>query len=123
MVKQRGFTLIEVMVALSIFALGALAALAVATQHIASTQILEERYYAQWVASNQLAQVSVDTAHGEWPPRNNRRGEVELANQQWFWRSSVLETVTPDLREVTIEVRAIEDGPVLAEISTFVGRR
>ena len=123
MVKRNGFTLVEVMVALSIFALGALAALTVATQHLNSTQILENRYYAQFVAGNQLAAIVAETAEGRWPPRNNQRGEVNLAGLPWYWETQVVETVTEDLREVTIRVRREEQGQVLAELSTFVGRR
>src|SRR5690554_270815 len=124
MVKERGFTIVEVMFALAIFGLAALAALAVATQQIDSTRYLQDRYFGQLVASNKLAEVAAPAAIGQlWPPRNNETGEVELAGQSWFWQQQVLETVTDDLREVTIQVKRSENGPVVAELSTFLGRR
>lgn len=124
MVTNRGFTLVEVMFALAIFGLAALAALAVATQQIDSTRYLQERYFGQLVASNRLAAVAAPAAANKaWPPVNNESGEVELAGQMWFWQQQVLATVTDDLREVTIRVKRDENGPVVAELSTFVGRR
>ncbi|RUO42988.1 type II secretion system protein GspI [Aliidiomarina taiwanensis] len=122
--KARGFTLVEVMFALAVFGLAALAALMVATQQIHSTQYLQERYFAQLVASNQLAEAAAPSQLSKkWPPQNNDSGSVELAGQTWYWQQRVLETVTDDLREVTISVRTEENGPVVAELSTFVGRR
>ncbi|MCO4321579.1 type II secretion system minor pseudopilin GspI [Aliidiomarina quisquiliarum] len=124
MVTSRGFTLVEVMFALAIFGLAALAALAVATQQIDSTRYLQERYLGQLVASNRLADLVAPAAASKtWPPRNNDSGEIELAGQTWFWQQQVLETVTDDLREVTVRVKRSENGPVVAELSTFVGRR
>lgn len=121
--RAKGFTLIEVMAALMIFALGALAALVVATEQIASTSYLEERYFAQIVASNRLAEVQVGAPDADWPPRHEETGEAEMVGRQWYWDQQVLETVTADLREVTVRVRLREDGPILAEVSGFVGRR
>ncbi|MCC5855665.1 MAG: type II secretion system minor pseudopilin GspI [Idiomarina sp.] len=121
--RTKGFTLIEVMAALMIFALGALAALVVATEQIASTSYLEERYFAQIVASNRLAEVQAGAPDADWPPRHEETGEAEMVGRQWYWDQQVLETVTADLREVTVRVRLREDGPILAEVSGFVGRR
>ena len=59
----------------------------------------------------------------DWPPKNEKTGSVEMAGKQWFWEQRVLETVTDDLREVTVMVREREDGPVVAELSSYVGRR
>lgn len=121
--EQQGFTLIETMFALSIFAIAALAAVFVATEQLRSTAVLEERYLGQLVASNRLAEVYANTVAGVWPPQNELEGTVELANREWHWQQQVVETVTDDLREVTIRVRRTENGPVLLELSSFMGRR
>lgn len=120
---NRGFTLVETMFALVIFALAALAALNVATEQLRSTGILETRYFAQQVASNRLAQLHANSDQTAWPPENEKSGSAEMAGSQWFWEQRVLETVTDDLREVTVMVREREDGPVVVELSSYVGRR
>jgi len=119
----RGFTLVETMFALTIFALAALAAVFVATEQLRSTSALEERYLGQLVASNRLAEIHANTIAGAWPPQAEANGEVELGSREWYWQQRTVETVTDDLREVTIAVSRRENGPVIVELSTFVGRR
>lgn len=119
----RGFTLVETMFALTIFALAALAAVFVATEQLRSASALEERYLGQLVASNRLAEIHANTIAGAWPPQAEATGEVELGSREWYWQQRTVETVTDDLREVTIAVSRRENGPVIVELSTFVGRR
>lgn len=122
--RGQGFTLVETMFALVIFAIGALAALNMATEQLRSTSILETRYFAQQVASNRMAEVHLEARNQTvWPPVNEFSGEMEMAGMQWFWEQRVLETVTSDLREVTIRVRDTADGQVVVELSSYVGRR
>ncbi len=52
---KRGFTLLEVMIALAIFALAATAVLQIASGALSNQQILEEKTVAGWVAENQTA--------------------------------------------------------------------
>lgn len=52
---KRGFTLLEVMLALAIFALAAMAVLQIASGALSNQQILEEKTVAGWVAENQTA--------------------------------------------------------------------
>lgn len=120
---QQGFTLVETMLALMIFAIAALAALNVATEQLRSSHILETRYLAQQVASNRLAELHVEVRNGAWPPQNEQTGSAELAGVTWFWQQAVVETVTPDLQEVTVQIRDEESGPIIVELSAFVGRR
>ncbi len=57
--KQAGFTLLEVMVALSICAMAGIAAMQVSGQHINHLSIVEQQAYASWVAENQLAEITL----------------------------------------------------------------
>lgn len=117
---NAGFTLIEVMLALSIFTLAALAALQVATEHLRSISLIEERTFAIMVASNRMAEVHISD---NWPPQDGATGQMQMAERNWFWRQQVVDTVTDGLREVTIVVSTEEGGSETARISGFVGQR
>lgn len=117
---NRGFTLIEVMLALSIFSLAALAALQVANEHLRALNHVETHMFAHMVASNRLAQLH---SSGEWPPQNEQKGQVRLAGREWYWQQQVVETVTDGLREVTVVVRESEGGDDVASLSGYLGQR
>lgn len=104
--KLLGFTLIEVMLAMAVFAIAGVALLGAADNNFRHINHLEEKMFANWVASNQLVEVSLDES---WPPKNNKKGEVEMAGRTWFWQQKVIKTANNEMRAVVIEVRANED--------------
>ena len=116
---RNGFTLIEVMLALSIFTLAALAALQVASAHLRSISVIEERTFATMVASNRMAQLH---SSEQWPPQNGATGQMMMAERPWHWRQEVVATVTEGLREVTVIVSTEEDGTEAARLVGFVGQ-
>ena len=80
--SQLGFTLIEVLVALTIFAV-ALAALVRAASISTDGAIdIRERLMATWVAQNHLAEL---VALGAFPEVGSRTGEATQANVQFRW--------------------------------------
>ncbi len=116
----RGFTLIEVMLALAVFSIAGLALLSSASNNARNMGYLESKMFANWVASNQLVTASLEQ---KWPPKNNLKGEVELAGRAWFWQQKVLKTTDKDMRAVVIEVRALEgDELALSSLTTYVSR-
>ncbi|WP_246013873.1 type II secretion system minor pseudopilin GspI [Pseudidiomarina gelatinasegens] len=103
--RARGFTLVEVMFALGIFALAALAAVASTSQHLHNLNYMQDKSLAQYAASNALARISLN-----YPPKNNAKGTEIVGDKEWHWRSEVLETQTNDVFYVT--VRVYEQAPV-----------
>ncbi|MBA6304260.1 type II secretion system minor pseudopilin GspI [Colwellia sp. MB02u-14] len=101
-----GFTLIEVMLAMAIFSIAGIALLSAADNNFKNLSHLESKVLANWVASNQLVAV---TLAEEWPPKNNKKGKVEMAGQEWFWQQKVIKTENKNMRSVVIEVRNKED--------------
>lgn len=101
MKRFRGMTLIEVMVALAIFAITGVAILKATGDHIGSVGQIEEITFATWVANNQLSRSHLDN---QWPPKNNQRGSVEMAGRTWFWQQIVTQTNDKDLRSIEIKV-------------------
>ena len=119
-VKNKGFTLIEVMLAMAVFAIAGVALLGVAQSNFVNLSQLEQKTIAGWVASNQLTAASLETS---WPPKNNRKGQVEMAGGQWHWVQKVLSTQDSRLKSVTIEVRqsADQEQPLFS-LTTFLAK-
>ncbi|RUO64905.1 type II secretion system minor pseudopilin GspI [Idiomarina ramblicola] len=113
----RGFTLIEVMVALSVFSLAALAALQAASGHLTGLSALQDKTFAQYVASNRLAELSIEN---RWPLENGRNGEQKQAGVTWYWQQEVTETVTPNVVAVTVKVKKSEDGREHFRLTRYV---
>ena len=118
--KQRGFTLIEVMLAMAVFAIAGVALLGVADNNYRHISHLEEKMFANWVASNQLVEVSLDKT---WPPKNNRKGKVEMAGRTWYWQQKVIKTANKELRAVKMQVRLNEDDELVnASLMTYLAQ-
>jgi general secretion pathway protein I len=118
--SKSGFTLIEVMLAMAVFAVAGVALLGVADNNYRHISHLEEQMFANWVASNQLVEVSLDKT---WPPKNNRKGKVEMAGRSWHWQQKVVKTANKEMRAVTMEVRLDEDEElVTTSLTTYLAQ-
>lgn len=98
---QHGLTLLEVMVALAIFAITGSAILKAVGESLNSVGQLEAITVANWVANNQLTQLQLSRP---WPIRNNAKGSSEMANRTWYWQQTVENTSDDELKQVTISV-------------------
>ena len=118
--KNKGFTLIEVMLAMAIFSIAGIALLSAADNNFKNLTHLEQKVLANWVASNQLVAATLDKT---WPPKNNKKGTVEMAGQEWFWLRKVIKTENKDMRSVVIEIRSKEDQErAITSMVTFVSK-
>jgi general secretion pathway protein I len=118
--KQAGFTLIEVMLAMAVFSIAGLALLGVADNNYRHISHLEEQMFANWVASNQLVEVSLDKT---WPPKNNKKGNVEMAGRTWYWQQKVIKTANKELRALNMQVRLNEDDELVsASLLTYLAQ-
>lgn len=112
-----GFTLIEVMVALAVLAIGMSAALHSTSQAGYAGSFLKQKTIAHWVASNVAADLSIN---GEWLDPGVTTGTETMARQTWHWEAKVQATDVPELRLVTIRVSL--DGKEKASLITFLGK-
>jgi len=118
--KQRGMTLIEVMVALFIFAFAGVSVMKAVTEHLRGVSVLQELTFATYVANNRMTDVQLDQ---RWPPQNNLKGSEEMAGATWYWQQKVLETQEKDLLSVEILVSTDEAGEyVVTSINSFVAK-
>ena len=99
--NSRGFTLLEVIVALAVVAI-AMGALMSSGGNVAqSASMLEEKLFAHWVASNQMVSLRLNP---EWPSVGSQTGKTRLAGRQWQWRQKVVTTPEKRIRRVMLEV-------------------
>ena len=105
--RNPGFTLLEVMVALAIVALGMMAVHAQLNRYAVGATIIENKVLASWIASNRIAELSVAP---QWPPLGETQDEVDYAQRTWIWRTQVSETPVENLRRVDVSV-ALADQP------------
>lgn len=96
-----GFTLVEVLVAMTIVSVALLAALRVATQGTNDVGELHTRLFAGWVASDRLAE---HRARGDWLPIGEHSGTGHQAEVELGWREQVSTTPNPAFRRVDVYV-------------------
>lgn len=104
---QRGFTLMEILVALAIIAIVLGALVQAAGSSAANAGRIRDKTVAQWVASNRLAELQIS---GTFPDTGAKSGEAEMLGQVWHWKTIVQAVEDEDLRRVDIEVRKMEDS-------------
>jgi general secretion pathway protein I len=117
---SRGFTLVEVLVALAIVSIALLAALRAAGQATAAVGELRLRLLAGWVAENRLAE---HRARGDWLAPGIGRGTQSQGGVEFAWREEVIATPNPAFRRVDVFVSApAEQARALARLTGFVVR-
>lgn len=137
---DAGFTLVEVLVALVVVAIG-LAALMVAVSGTARTSgYLRDKTLAQWIALNRIAEVrltvnklaqSLSTTSGSATgssatssTNNGDAGELQFAGRTWHYDTRYYDTTFPSTKRIIVRVWAgdakTKSNP-LAEATGFFG--
>jgi type II secretion system protein I len=88
----RGFTLIEVLVALVIVAVGMAAVLSALSSSANTLSFLRDETFAQWVALNKIATIRIS---GQQPATGTSDGDTDFAGRSWHWRQEVVTTEVP----------------------------
>ena len=114
----RGFTLIEVMVALTIVALSLTAIAATMNQMIDAANTMRDRTFANWVAQNKIAELRLENVK---PEVSSSSGEVDFGNGQWEWRTVVSETGVEDFYRVDVSVSHVGSDYVIRTVTGFIG--
>ena len=101
---RGGFTLIEVLVALAIVAIGMAAVLGALSSAASTTAYLRDKTFAEWVALNQIATLRLKM-HTAPPATGNTTGEVDFAGRSWHWRQEVTATEVKGILRIDVKVR------------------
>ncbi len=104
--------------ALAIVAFGMMAVNAQLGRFAATAAYMKQKTLASWIATNQITELSLAA---QWPGVGKSEGELEFANQEWFWQAEVTQTELPNLRRVDVSVSLQSDREaVLHKVSGLV---
>lgn len=113
---SRGFTLVEVLIALAILAIALAAASRSVAMSTTSAAQTKQRVLAGFVAENLMGELAVRRA---WPAPGATEGSQHQAGVEFRWSVEILATPNPDLRRVEIRVVGPENPP--QELRRLVG--
>jgi general secretion pathway protein I len=116
--RGRGFTLVEVLVALAVVALALVALVRATSVQVASADALRERTFAGWIAANVVEETRLAQA---FAPTGRSDGHVRFAGREWRWTREVKATPDAEVRRIDVQV-FVEDGrEPSASLSGFAG--
>lgn len=99
--RQSGFTLIEIIVAVSILAIASTAINSALVKHADTAAHLEERLVANWVASNAIAEARLAFQYEESPKTS---GSEDMGGREWRFALEESNTSDQYLRKVEAQV-------------------
>jgi general secretion pathway protein I len=122
--RARGFTLIEVMVALAVLAIALSAAIRAAGEQARAQEHLRDSSYARWVAANLIAETRLAE---NWPAPGVREGQSRMAGRIWRWRLTISDTQDGDMRRLDAAVfpaeASVDAQDPLVQVSGFASGR
>ena len=123
---RRGFTLLELMVALAVLAIVAMAVFGRGGDSVRDLHVMEQRTLARWVAESEVARMRLQhRGSTEAISLGTARQRVRQGDRSWQVVKETLSTTHPSLRRVELTVYALEEGREVGPLCTliaFVGR-
>lgn len=122
----RGFTLLEVLVAVAVLGVALAALIKVGSQHADNSAYLRDRTHAHWVAMNVMAGLRGGLSE---PAVGTRQGGLFMADREWFWRTRI-QSVRPSVMgrqldpllrvDIAVYAEASRDGEALTSLIGYM---
>ena len=126
LVDVRGFSLLELMVALAILAIVATSVYSRGGDAAVQLHGLEQRTLGHWVMLNQLTKIRLEQRGEDSPIRlGSFRERKILGDRVWEVDTEIRQTTHPWVRRIELVVYLIDDGVEVGPIdrvTAFVGR-
>lgn len=104
---ERGFTLVEVLVAVAVLALSLGVFVSGGSRYADDARYIRDKTLALWVARNRLVEYRVAE---HWPDTGVSDGRADMGGREWAWESEVTTSPDPAVRRAEIRVYRIVDG-------------
>ncbi len=119
---QRGFTLLEVLVALLIFAISATALMSGMSQVLHQQERLEEKTFGNWIAENRVNEILI---MNEFPKAGEKKEDLDYAGRRWQITETIINTPNPLMRRVEISVSMYMSDNInvkpVTTVTSFIG--
>ena len=113
----RGFTLLEILVALAVLAIALTATARSMGAAIDTTAALRDRTLARWVAEDKLAQLELGR---EWPALDTKEGDADMGGRAFRWRQQTSASPVARMRRVELSVFQPGTDSPLARMTGFL---
>lgn len=114
----RGFTLLEVLVAMAIISLGLIGVFTSLNQMLGATVLLRDKTLATWIATDRITEMRVS---GEYPDAGVRDDLLDMAGAEWAYTIKVSKIPDMDMRRLDVTVGFSDDPDnIIATVIGFV---
>ncbi|WP_051555067.1 type II secretion system minor pseudopilin GspI [Legionella fairfieldensis] len=115
--KYSGFTLVEVLLALSVIAIALTALLKATAQNVSNTQRIKEKTVSHWIALQGVTMIQLGLV--QVPPNQTITKVTSMLGQRWYWRASSSQTPIKFMQQITITVSKNQAGPFTDPLIAF----
>lgn len=113
--KNKGFTLIEVLIALAILSIALTAIIKSTSQNIKNTLYLQNKTIANWVGAEIVAEIE----SGLLTVQDNLTDKTEMLGQKWTWEASIKPTPNKKIKELNVTV-SLKSNAKLIELTDYL---
>jgi general secretion pathway protein I len=121
--NQRGFTLIEVMMAMLVFVSVALIQQEVTASTVSQYLSVRHKILSSWIAENKITELQLSKS---LPSAKEYKEDIEFADEDWQLISKVTTTANPDINQVEVVVFHVDpnsgEKSQKLTLSSFLGR-
>lgn len=98
---HQGFTLIEVMIALSVVAIGLMATLKAINEEVSGANLTRNKMMALWILENKVSEIRLNPI---LPNTGINQGQQTLFNQNWHWQTNTTATANKKISKVEVSI-------------------
>ncbi|WP_336960048.1 type II secretion system minor pseudopilin GspI [Sphingobium aquiterrae] len=115
--REAGFTLLEILVALAVFSLAALALIRLQGITVRTAADLDGKAMSRIVANNLMVELQTDLTP---PPMGDAAGDVENGGRSWHWTRTVAKTDDARLTRIDVTVTGTGIAGAASQTLTFL---
>jgi general secretion pathway protein I len=113
--RNRGFTLIEVLVALAITIVAFMAMYGSMMYVVTATTVLQEKTIATWIALDRITELRISR---EFPEEDESTGKIKMAGVEWVYKIKVNTTDSDNIRQAIVKVSTADKPDITAGQAT-----